>query len=66
MLLLDDDSGQHLVPGEMMQADVLELQVVDLGGWGPICHGRSVGDGEQGLKSVPASYLQIVLLPLTS
>lgn len=39
MLILDDDSGQHLVPGEMMQADVLELQVVDLGGWAPSATG---------------------------
>jgi hypothetical protein len=66
MLHLDDDSGQDLVPDEMMQADVLERPFVDLGGMDAIRHGRPVGDGEQGLQSVSARYLQIVLQLLTS
>jgi hypothetical protein len=39
MLLLDDDAGQDLVPGEKMQADVLELPFVDPGGWTPAATG---------------------------
>jgi hypothetical protein len=65
MLLLDDGSGQDLAPGEMMQRDVLELPLVDLGGMDTVCFGCLVGNGEEGLDSVPPSYFQIVLQLLT-
>jgi hypothetical protein len=61
MLFLNDGPGQDLTPGEMMQGDVLELALVDLGGMDAICHRRLIGDREQGLKSVSACYLQIML-----
>jgi len=61
VLLLHDGSRQHLAPGEMMQGDVLELALVDLGGMDAICDGRLIGDGEESLESVSASYLEIVL-----
>jgi hypothetical protein len=61
MPFFDDSSGQNLVPGQVMQINVLELPLVDLGGMDAVCNGSLVGDCEESLQSMPTSHLEVAL-----
>ena len=60
-LLLHDRLGQHLGPGQVVQCDLLELALVDLGRVLAGHGGDLVGDGQHRVEALLPGDVEVVL-----